>query len=79
MGKTYLEGKILTDPNPLRCFLQGFNREHALSYFIDAGDDKEAADSKVKGARGFLLTVSSPTDQLQRRWNYFMATPIARA
>lgn len=50
MIKTYQEARILTDPGILRQFLQGFNREHALSHFIDAGDDKEAADSKVKGS-----------------------------
>lgn len=49
MAKTYQDSKILSDPVVLRQFLQGFNREHALSHFIDAGDDKEAADSKVKG------------------------------
>jgi hypothetical protein len=50
MMKTYLESRILTDPGIFRQFLQGFNRGHALSHFIDAGDDKEAADRKVKGS-----------------------------
>ncbi|KEF50822.1 uncharacterized protein A1O9_13128, partial [Exophiala aquamarina CBS 119918] len=50
MIKTYQESRTVTDPAILPQFLQGFNREHALSCFIDAGDDKEAADSKVKGS-----------------------------
>ena len=50
LSKTYQEAKILTDPVVLRQFLQGFNKEHALCHFIDAGDDKEAADNKVKGS-----------------------------
>lgn len=49
LNKTYLEAKIVQDPMIFRQFLQGFNKEYALCHFTDAGDDKEAADNKVKG------------------------------
>ena len=49
MTKVYQEALGLTDATGVRHFLHGFSREHPLSHFIDAGDDKEAADSKVKG------------------------------
>ncbi|KIX06198.1 uncharacterized protein Z518_04172 [Rhinocladiella mackenziei CBS 650.93] len=48
LSKTYQESKILSDPMFLRQFLQGFNKEHALCHFIDAGDDKEAADKEME-------------------------------
>ncbi|EXJ92478.1 hypothetical protein A1O3_01029 [Capronia epimyces CBS 606.96] len=48
LSKIYQEARILPDPVVLRQFLQGFNKQHALCHFIDAGDDKEAADNKVK-------------------------------
>lgn len=49
LSKTYQEARIVADSTAFRQFLHGFNKEHALCYFIDAGDDKEAADNKVKG------------------------------
>jgi len=49
LSKAYQEAKVVTDTMLFRQFLQGFNKEHALCHFVDAGDDKEAADNKVKG------------------------------
>lgn len=49
LSKTYHEVKIVPDLMVFRQFVQGFNKEHALCHFTDAGDDKEAADNKVKG------------------------------
>jgi len=48
LSRTYADCKVVPDPMVFRQFLQGFNKEHALCHFIDAGDDKEAADNKVK-------------------------------
>ncbi|EXJ64371.1 hypothetical protein A1O7_00707 [Cladophialophora yegresii CBS 114405] len=48
LAKTYYDAKLLPDAIVFRQFVQGFNKEHALCHFTDAGDDKEAADNKVK-------------------------------
>jgi hypothetical protein len=35
-------------------FVQKFNKTQPLMEIVDAGDDKEAADSKVKGEPSFF-------------------------
>jgi hypothetical protein len=52
LARTYYDAKLLQDPMMFRQFVQGFNKEHPLCHFTDAGDDKEAADNKVKGISG---------------------------
>jgi hypothetical protein len=48
----YQESNIIPNSMGFRNFVQGFNKEHPLCNIIDAGNDKEAADSKIKGALG---------------------------
>jgi hypothetical protein len=52
LARTYYDAKLLHDPMMFRQFVQGFNKEHPLCHYTDAGDDKEAADNKVKGISG---------------------------
>lgn len=49
LSKTYRDAKILFSPSQLDLFVRGFNKSHPLCDFVDAGNDKEAADSKIKG------------------------------
>lgn len=48
--KTYVNmSGILPDVNLFNDFVLGFNKAHPLCDFIDAGNHKEAADTKLKG------------------------------
>jgi hypothetical protein len=49
LSKTYRDAKVLSDLSQLDLFVRGFNKSHPLCDFVDAGNDKEAADSKIKG------------------------------
>jgi hypothetical protein len=55
LSKAYRDAKILAGSSQLDFFLRGFNRSHPLCDFVDAGNDKEAADGKIKGKRKLLL------------------------
>lgn len=45
----YKDANIIAEPASARTFFSGFNRELPFFEYIDAGNDKEAADSKIKG------------------------------
>lgn len=47
--RPYGENKIIPGPPTLYQFVQGFNKTYELVEIVDAGNLKEAADSKVKG------------------------------
>ena len=49
LGKTYTESGILSSTVIFHEFLLGFNKALPTCDFIDAGNHKEAADSKLKG------------------------------
>ena len=55
LSKAYRGAKILAWSIQLDFFLRGFNKSHPLCDFVDAGNDKEAADGKIKGKRKLLL------------------------
>lgn len=47
--KTYVDANIVPDAQVVEDFIVGFNQEQPFLEFIDAGPDKEAADTKIKG------------------------------
>jgi len=49
LSKTYAEKGILPNTASFSEFVLGFNKAHPLCDFIDAGNHKEAADTKLKG------------------------------
>jgi len=49
LASTYYHSKILDNIADLDAFVRGFNIGHPMSDFVDAGDGKECADSKLKG------------------------------
>jgi len=49
LSRTYKAAKIIPDEVVFELFMTGFSKSHPLSDFIDAGNQKEAADSKMKG------------------------------
>ncbi|KAK4561224.1 hypothetical protein LTR86_004541 [Recurvomyces mirabilis] len=49
LAETYRRSGIVGDPTMFRAFVKAFNGERRLFEFIDAGDDKEAADRKIEG------------------------------
>lgn len=51
LNRTYIEKGILPNTTVFTEFVLGFNKAHPLCDFIDAGNHKEAADSKLKGTR----------------------------
>lgn len=56
LGNAYANKGILPNPTAYNEFVLGFNKAHPLCDFTDAGNHKEAADSKLKGQRSdFLL------------------------
>lgn len=50
LSKTYADKGILPNTAAFFEFVLGFNKAHPLFDFIDAGNHKEAADTKLKGA-----------------------------
>lgn len=49
LASTYCHHKILDRNLDLDLFVRGFNMGHPMCDFVDAGDGKECADSKLKG------------------------------
>jgi len=50
LSKTYVDNRILPNTAAFHEFVLGFNKAHPLCDFIDAGNHKEAADTKLKGS-----------------------------
>jgi len=48
LASTYCHSKILDSTADLDAFVRGFNMGHPMGDFVDAGDGKECADSKLK-------------------------------
>lgn len=48
-GRTYKAARVIPDETVFNEFVAGFNRSHPLSEIINAGNHKEAADTKMKG------------------------------
>ena len=51
LSKTYVDKGILPNTAAFHEFVLGFNKAHPLCDFIDAGNHKEAADTKLKGSQ----------------------------
>ena len=49
LSKTYADKRILPSMSAFSEFVLGFNKAHPLCDFVDAGNHKEAADTKIKG------------------------------
>ena len=49
LSKTYTDARIISNSKVFLDFVQAFNKSHDLVEIVDAGNDKEAADSKIKG------------------------------
>lgn len=49
LASTYCHHKILQGAAEFDAFVRGFNMGHHMGDFVDAGDGKECADSKLKG------------------------------
>ena len=49
LAMEYAKQGILSDPGIFFQFIKGFNGANALCDYVDAGSDKEAADTKIKG------------------------------
>lgn len=49
LASTYCSNKILDGADKFYTFVRGFNMGHPMCDFVDAGDGKECADSKLKG------------------------------
>jgi hypothetical protein len=49
LASTYCYNKILGSAVDLQMFVRGFNMGYPMCDFVDAGDGRECADSKLKG------------------------------
>lgn len=49
LSKAYVDNGILPNTDFFAQFVVGFNKAHPLCDFVDAGNHKEAADTKLKG------------------------------
>lgn len=49
LASAYCYNKILDSADDLYMFVRGFNMGYPMCDFVDAGDGKECADSKLKG------------------------------
>lgn len=49
LAETYRKSGVVSDEATFRAFIKAFNKERMLYEFVDAGDDKEAADRKIQG------------------------------
>ena len=48
LAKTYVSARIIGSPDTVRSFFRGFNEVYTMFEAVDAGNDKEGADAKVK-------------------------------
>jgi hypothetical protein len=62
LSHTYAEKGILKNSSTFTDFVLGFNKAHPLCDFIDAGNHKEAADSKLKGRSNREIFYSTVVD-----------------
>jgi hypothetical protein len=72
LAQTYHAAAITNGVNVFLKFVQGFNKSYELIEIVDAGDFKEAADSKIKGMTlplrsNCLLTTRAANFNLYRR------------
>ena len=65
LASTYCHNKILDSTADLDAFVRGFNMGHPMGDFVDAGDGKECADSKLKGNVKVYGTCSSMVGERQ--------------
>ena len=49
LAGAYAKAGIVPEPRVVRDFVVAFNRELPFVEFVDVGDDKEAADHKIRG------------------------------
>ncbi|KAK5075544.1 hypothetical protein LTR64_001751 [Lithohypha guttulata] len=49
LGEAYVKSSVLADVSVWQDFVQAFNKEIPLCEFIDAGSDRESADTRIKG------------------------------
>lgn len=68
LASTYYHSKILDSTADLDAFVRGFNMGHPMGDFVDAGDGKECADSKLKGK----LTSYGPYSSMIRERQYLI-------
>lgn len=54
LAETYVNAKIVGESQAVHQFFRGFNEVHPLIDAIDAGADKEGADTKIKRALFFV-------------------------
>jgi hypothetical protein len=62
LSKTYADKGILPNTAAFFEFVLGFNKAHPLCDFIDAGNHKEAADTKLKGALSKRMSLQTVAD-----------------
>lgn len=60
LGKACHQAKITREESSFADFTAGFGSSNALTSFIDAGPQKEAADSKIRG----MFEVGKPADNI---------------
>jgi hypothetical protein len=70
LASTYYHSKILDSTADLDAFVRGFNMGHPMGDFVDAGDGKECADSKLKGK----LTSYGPCSSIKGERQYLTLT-----
>jgi len=49
LGKAYVNSGIVPNALTWQNFVQAFNKEAPFCEFVDAGGDKESADTRIKG------------------------------
>lgn len=77
LGEVYVSSGIIHNLLIWQNFVQAFNKESSLCEFVDAGGDKESADTRIKGqSPGPCLKKSSNTD-LKRISVFSLRTSIA--
>lgn len=66
MVRTYTKARIVADSYTVRDFFRGFNEQYPLFEVVDAGDDSQGADTKIKGessAHTSLVTTLIPSTE----------------
>lgn len=74
LSKTYVDLGILPHINSFAEFVVGFNKAHPLFDFVDAGNHKEAADTKLKGEPTYFHTSHDTTDYWFQKFSIYMFT-----
>lgn len=76
-SRKYCSAGILQSQDGFEQFIRGFNKTYPLFEIVDAGNEKECSDSKIRGKHGHGRLATPPTHCSQKSSKWMWAMLIA--